>query len=64
MICFQDRTFCGSKNCKNLCGRKFTKELHKQAVKWWGSDEYPVAYSTFCGTPTILEEAEFDGESQ
>lgn len=49
MMCYLDKTFCASKNCQNECGRKFTAEDAIAAKKWWGSDQYPVAYSHFCG---------------
>lgn len=48
MICFLDKTFCGSKNCDGSCGRQWTKELEERAKKWWGGDGAPVAFSNFC----------------
>lgn len=48
MICFRDRTYCASPNCRNECGRQFTAEDAVAAKAWWGSDDYPVAMSTFC----------------
>jgi hypothetical protein len=48
MVCYRDRTFCGSPNCKNKCGRQFTDEDHEDALKWWGGAGYPVSLSLFC----------------
>ena len=48
MICYKDTTFCCSKNCKNKCGRKFTKEIQQGAEKWWGGEGAPIAFSEFC----------------
>lgn len=52
MICYKDRTFCGSKNCQNKCGRKITPEQIAHAE----SLELPIAYANFCdeliSTPT------------
>jgi hypothetical protein len=48
MICYKDRTFCGSENCKNKCGRQLTEEVKEGARKWWGSDNAPIAISDFC----------------
>ncbi len=52
MICFRDTTFCGSRVKKHTCGREFTKEDAKAAIKWWGNKKYPVAYSYYCKVPT------------
>ena len=48
MLCYRDRTFCGSPNCKNECGSKFTQQDQLNAVKWWGGEDAPVAFSEFC----------------
>jgi hypothetical protein len=48
MISFLDRAFCGSQVAKHTCGRELTPELKKQAQKWWGGPDYPVAYGKFC----------------
>lgn len=47
MICYKDRTFCISENCK--CGPmyKYTEEI-KKAAKEFG---LPVALAYFCGEP-------------
>ena len=45
MICYKDRTFCGSP-CLNLaCSRKFTSADRESAANWWGGDDAPVAFS-------------------
>lgn len=48
MICYRDMTFCVSPKCKNKCGRKLTAKIRKDARKWWGSDNAPIAVSNFC----------------
>ena len=55
MMCFKDKTFCASPNCKNECGRKMTPELEDELKranmpdKWDGM--LPVSYNYFCGKP-------------
>lgn len=46
MICFKDKTFCDYNNCKNFigCDRAFTSKEREGSIKWWGSDEAPVAF--------------------
>lgn len=51
MICYKDRTFCASPNCKNDCGRQLTDDIIKSAEKWWGGKDAPIAVSYFCGEP-------------
>lgn len=50
MLCFLDRTFCGSKIHHPDCNEQLTPELVEQGIKWWGSKNFPVAYSDFCKT--------------
>lgn len=54
MICYLDRTFCVSPDCK--CGRKLTPEIEAAAQVWWNEgkpkEEWtgaPIAMSCFCG---------------
>lgn len=54
MLCFKDTTFCEeSHRCANSeCGRRFTDQDKADAIRWWGSDEFPIAWSDFkkdCG---------------
>ncbi len=58
MICYRDTTFCASKGVEHTCGREFTEEDAKQAEKWWGGKDYPVAYSYFC-KPNLYDFKEF-----
>lgn len=51
MMCYRDRTYCASKVKKHTCGCEFTKQDAKDAEKWWGNKDYPVAYAYFCGEP-------------
>lgn len=51
MICYKDQTFCGSKNCKNKCGRKFTNADKVAVIKIaerLGLDYLPVSMAEFC----------------
>lgn len=53
MICYLDRTFCASENCKNKCGRKLTKDIVKGAFSWWEKvtgigENAPICVSHFC----------------
>lgn len=47
MICFKDKTFCASPNCKNECGRKMTPREEIESDK----AGLPVSYSDFCAHP-------------
>ena len=44
-ICYKDRTFCASPNCKNECGRKITEHEKLEAI----INDVPVCYSYICG---------------
>lgn len=49
MICYKDKTFCGS-DCVNVgCHRYFSEEERENARKWWkhDPDNAPVAFSDF-----------------
>ena len=48
MMCYKDKTFCCSKVKNHTCGREFSTEDAKDAEKWWGGKDYPVAYFKFC----------------
>lgn len=43
---YLDKTFCGSPNCKNECGRQLTPELKARNISnaW-------ISYAYFCGIP-------------
>ena len=43
-----DKTFCASPNCKNECGRQWTKE-HDKAMEQAQKPYISVAF--FCGLP-------------
>lgn len=45
MICFRDMTFCASDCTNTLCRRNFGPDDAFEARQWWGSDDYPVAWS-------------------
>lgn len=48
MIHYKDRSYCSSKVKEHTCGREFTEQDAKDAEKWWGGEDYPVAYMEFC----------------
>jgi hypothetical protein len=50
MIHYKDKTFCQDNVEIHTCNREFTEQDKKDAKKWWGSDDYPVAYASFCLT--------------
>ena len=45
MICYKDKTFCASVNCKNDCGRKLTRQIIEDATK----ADLPLSFAFFCG---------------
>jgi hypothetical protein len=45
---YKDRSYCGSEVDKHTCGREFTLDDDIAAKKWWGSEDYLVAYMEFC----------------
>lgn len=45
MICFRDRTWCSSPDCKGECGRKMTPEIREEARR----NPLPVSWGNFCG---------------
>jgi len=48
MIAFQDKTWCSfSALCSEECDRRFTKDHHKKAIRWWGNERYPLAVANF-----------------
>lgn len=46
MMCYKDMTWCTFSDCKNKdnCHRYFTKEDRARATKWWGNEDFPLAY--------------------
>ena len=47
MIGYKDMTFC-SANCANqTCHRNLTEAEREKAIKWWGSEDFPIALSDF-----------------
>lgn len=49
MICYLDKTFCTSGNCRKRtnCDRAYTEEVQKAADRWWDieGESGPVALS-------------------
>jgi len=48
MICYKDKTFCGSKVKKHTCGREITQAEIKHAQQIG----LPIAYGYFCKEKT------------
>jgi hypothetical protein len=47
MIGYKDMTFCTAE-CANLtCHRNLTEAEREKAIKWWGSEDFPIALSDF-----------------
>ena len=61
MICFKDKTFCGSPNCKNECERKMTDKEHEEykianlPENWDGM--LGIAYHYYCGASNANPES-------
>ena len=55
-MCYKDKTFCASPQCKNECGRQMTNEEkeHIKTQKEW------VSYAYFCGQPDEEKKHEFN----
>jgi hypothetical protein len=54
MICYLDRAFCISPNCR--CGRKLTDEIKAAADRWWVASggqagDAPIATAYMCDNP-------------
>lgn len=50
MICYRDMMFCSdAEGCRNRhdCHRWLTPKLKKEGARWWGGEDFPVAYSSF-----------------
>lgn len=60
MMCYRDMSFCSdSDKCSTEpCSRRFTEEDHANAIKWWGGDDYPVAYMSMRNNCEKFKEAE------
>lgn len=43
--CYLDYTYCGSKNCNNVCGRKMSQSIKEALDK---ITYHRVAFSDFC----------------
>lgn len=50
MITYKDKTFCGSDNCQNKCGKKMTQEEEKklESLSIRSSSPIMVSYAQFC----------------
>lgn len=57
MIGYMDRTWCPmaiNQHCSRSqgCYRAFTEEDRKNAIKWWGGEDFPI--SVFSGKPNCF----------
>lgn len=50
MICFRDMTFCKSDCINTECGRHYGDDDREAAIKWWGGEDAPIAFSDFSKT--------------
>jgi len=55
-MCYWDKTFCPFKECEKFdkCSIALTKEIIKQAGKWWGEGEAPI--SKYADKPECFKE--------
>ncbi len=51
MMCYQDKTFCASLNCKNACGRQIT-DRERGAAQRLG---LPISWAYFCDLPLAMQ---------
>lgn len=55
MFSFKDKSFCGSPNCTNECGRKMTQQEHEELIRANQPDQWDgmlgVSYGYFCDKP-------------
>jgi len=60
MMGYKDMTWCTAKKCldKADCDRYFTAEHHEAALRWWGSDSYPIVMGVFTDCYSEEEEDE------
>lgn len=56
MMCYQDRTFCITPGC--VCGNALTDDIRAAAVKWWGSEDAPIAVARRCEGDAIARSLE------
>ncbi len=47
MMCYKDKTFCASPNCKNECGRQMTDQQRVEAVRLG----LFISWGYFCSEP-------------
>lgn len=47
MIGYKDKTWCSS-DCANVaCHRNFNESEQKNAVRWWGDENFPLVVADF-----------------
>lgn len=47
MLWYRDRTWCAHYCGNEECDRNFTDEERERAIKWWGDENVPIAFSNF-----------------
>jgi hypothetical protein len=45
IVCWRDKTWCASSNCKNECGKKMPPDVKSAA----DNCAWPISYAYFCG---------------
>ncbi len=45
MICYKDRTFCGSDCTNTACSRHFGDDDLEAAKKWWDGEKPPIMFA-------------------
>lgn len=58
MMCYRDISFCSDADVcqnKNQCDRWFSPAEEAKAVRWWGSDNVPVARMSFKQTCKLFK---------
>lgn len=54
MMCYKDRAFCASPDCKNECGRQMKPNERLEAQ----TRNMPIAWHYFCGEHPLVKEKE------
>ena len=51
MVCYKDRSYCVSPDCKNDCKRQLTEEIRQGARDM----NMPLSVGYFCGLPDFMK---------
>lgn len=67
MVCYRDMCFClDAETCpkREGCSRYFSPAEQARAVRWWGNENVPVAFSPMAATCERLHEDDKKGNNQ